>query len=192
MAQPMGGAEGLVDSARLTARDLLGDQEERLAHVEAVGRRAESVARRFSAGNRAQLVAAAYLHDIGYAPRLRATGLHPLDGARWLRDRGVDPRVCNLVAHHSGARFEAAERGLLGELEGFELEDGPGMDALVFADMTTAPDGRYVTFEQRMDDIMARYLAGDPVHRAMVRGRPVLRGSVDRTMQRLRATAHPM
>jgi hypothetical protein len=43
MTQPMGGAEGLVDWARLTARNLLGDQEERLAHVEAVVRRAEVV-----------------------------------------------------------------------------------------------------------------------------------------------------
>ena len=30
--------------------------------------------------------AAAWLHDIGYAPGLAATGLHPLDGGRYLRD----------------------------------------------------------------------------------------------------------
>jgi len=69
------------------------------------------------------------------------------------------PPIGRLVAHHSGARFEAEERGLLAELEEFDLEGGPVMDALVFADMITAPDGRYVSFEQRMDDIMARYPA---------------------------------
>jgi hypothetical protein len=32
------------------------------------------------------LEAAAWLHDIGYAPGLAVTGLHALDGARYLRD----------------------------------------------------------------------------------------------------------
>jgi hypothetical protein len=32
------------------------------------------------------LEAAGWLHDIGYAPGLAATGLYPLDGARYLRD----------------------------------------------------------------------------------------------------------
>lgn len=37
-------------------------------------------------GNAGLLVAAALLHDVGYAPRLVKTGFHPLDGARFLRD----------------------------------------------------------------------------------------------------------
>lgn len=102
----------------------------RLAHVVAVAGRAEEVATVLPVGDRLPLVAAAYLHDVGYAPALRLTGLHPLDGARWLRVQGADRRVCNLVAHHSGARFEAEERGLLSELEEFDLEVGPVMDAL--------------------------------------------------------------
>ena len=35
------------------------------------------------------LVAAAWLHDIGYAPELVETGFHPLDGARYLRREGL-------------------------------------------------------------------------------------------------------
>ena len=57
------------------------------------------------------LIAAAYLHDIGYAPELEDTGFHPLDGARWLRAQGQERLAC-LVAHHSGAWFEAEARGL--------------------------------------------------------------------------------
>lgn len=64
-------------------------------------------------------MAAAWLHDIGYTPELATTQFHPLDGARYLRD----DRVVNLVAHHSGARYEAAERGLEAELSAFPLED---------------------------------------------------------------------
>src|SRR2546430_1734487 len=53
---------------------------------------------------------AAWLHDIGYAPALAVIGFHPLDGARYLRDRtDAAPAVCALVAHHSGAVVEAAE-----------------------------------------------------------------------------------
>ncbi len=138
------------------------------------------------------LVAAAYLHDVGYARALRDTGLHQLDGARWLRAQGVDRRVCNLVAHHSGARFQAEERGLLANLAEFDLTSGPVMDALTFADMTTGSDGVYVTFEKRLDDILTRYSPDDPVHRTMMRARPVLRESIDRTARRLAGAAHPM
>ena len=142
--------------------------------------------------DRVPLLAAAYLHDVGYAPALRVTGLHSLDGARWLRGLGVDRRVCNLVAHHSSARFEAEERGLLAELEEFDLEPGPVMDGLVFADMTSGPAGGSVTFEARLDDILSRYSPDDPVHRAIMRARPVLRESVERTLRRLATGAQPM
>ena len=60
--------------------------------------------------DRAYFVAAAYLHDIGYAPELRRTGLHQLDGARYIRSHGAE-RVARLVAHHSEARFEIRLRG---------------------------------------------------------------------------------
>jgi HD domain len=187
-----GSGDGLVPWSRATTKELLADSGLRLAHAEAVGRRAEQVAAALPAEDRVPLVAAAYLHDVGHAPALRSTGLHPLDGARWLRARGVEGRVCSLVAHHSGARFEAAERGLLADLEEFGLEAGPVMDALVFADMTTGPDGGSVDFEARLADILVRYAADDPVHRAIVRARPVLRGSVERTARRLADAAHPM
>ena len=59
------------------------------------------------------LEAAAWLHDIGYHPDLADTGLHGLDGARYLRDQQhADPMLCRLVAHHSCAVIEADERGL--------------------------------------------------------------------------------
>jgi hypothetical protein len=52
------------------------------------------------------LVAAACLHDLGYAPALIETGFHGLDGARHLRALGYE-RLAGLVAYHSGARGEA-------------------------------------------------------------------------------------
>jgi len=143
--------------------------------------------------DRAVLVAAAYLHDIGYAPSLNRLGFHALDGANYLRDQGHE-RLASLVAYHSAARLEAEERGLAEELATFEFEAGPVMDALDFADMTTGPSGEAVTFDDRVEEIRSRYPADDPVHRAIARARPVLRSAVDRTRERLRnaGVGHPM
>src|SRR5215218_8547729 len=55
---------------------------------------------------------AALLHDVGCASSLNRLGFHPVDGTHFLRDNGQERLAC-LVAHHSGARFEAEERGLV-------------------------------------------------------------------------------
>jgi HD superfamily phosphodiesterase len=62
--------------------------------------------------DRPYLIAAAWLHDIGYAPPLNRLGFHPVDGARYVREQGQE-RLASLVAYHSGARLEAEERGLV-------------------------------------------------------------------------------
>jgi HD superfamily phosphodiesterase len=82
----------------------------RWRHVQSVARRAASVADRLSLTG--DLVAAAWLHDIGYAPELIDTGFHPLDGARYLRRVDVGERIVSLVAYHSYAPIEAEVRGL--------------------------------------------------------------------------------
>jgi hypothetical protein len=130
------------------------------------------------------LVAAAYLHDIGYAASLNRLGFHPVDGARFLRDHGRERLAC-LVAHHSGARFEAEERGLLQELAAFLVEDGPVPDALTSADMTVGPAGEAMTLEERVGEILGRYPPDDPVHCAIRRAHPLLHAAVDRTLRRM-------
>src|SRR5580658_2271653 len=84
----------------------------RWAHVQGVAAQARTLAPTIGIG--ADLLeAAAWRHDIGYLPELACTGLHGLDGARYLRDvQHADPMVCRLVAHHSCAVIEAEERGL--------------------------------------------------------------------------------
>jgi hypothetical protein len=184
----------LEDWAEQQASALLAGLGDRWRHVRAVARTASRVGSPLlGESDHAVLVAAAYLHDIGYAPSLNRFGFHALDGANYLRDKGHE-RLASLVAHHSAARFEAEERGLSEELSAFEAEDGPVMDALDFADMTTGPSGAPTTLDDRIEEIMRRYPADDPVHRAVVRARPVLRSAVDRTRERLRAAGagHPM
>lgn len=132
------------------------------------------------------LVAAAWLHDIGYAPTVDVTGFHPLDGARYLERLGHSRRLVCLVAHHSGARFEADERGLSAELAAFALEDSPIMDALVTADMTKGPDGARLTYRERVAEILSRYPVDSPVHAAWLRADSEIGLCVQRTEARMR------
>jgi putative nucleotidyltransferase with HDIG domain len=170
--------------AKAQVERLIAPLGDRWAHVQAVARQAAQVAEVLSAEDGDVLIAAAFLHDIGYAPSLNRLGFHPVDGARFLRDRGKERLAC-LVAHHSGAHFEAEERGLVEELAAFPAEEGPVMDALTFADMTTGPAGQPMTLDQRIDEILCRYPPDDPVHRAIVRAQPLLQAAVERTWRRL-------
>lgn len=104
------------------------------------------------------LVAAAWLHDIGYAPDLIDTGFHPIDGARFLRKLGADDRLVCLVAYHSCAVYEARVRGLEDVLLAeFRHETSPTYDALVFCDLTTGPAGERVTYPERIKEIREHY-----------------------------------
>jgi HD domain len=140
------------------------------------------------------LVAAAYMHDIGYAPSLARTGFHPLDGARWIRDHGPDGRLAQLVAHHSCAVYEARVRGLEDVLLAeFEPETSATYDALVFCDMTTGPTGKTVTFEDRISEIRERYGPAHEVTRALDLSYSSLAGCCERTLTRLcEILPHPM
>ncbi len=130
-------------------------------------------------------MSAAWLHDLGYAPELRQTGFHPLDGARHLETLGAPDRLVRLVAHRSGATYEAEQRGLSEELAAYEREDSPLLDALIYADMTTGPAGQSFDFERRLDEILDRYEPGSEVHNAIMKARPYLAAAVERTRERL-------
>ncbi|GIF74730.1 hypothetical protein Asi02nite_42480 [Asanoa siamensis] len=108
------------------------------------------------------------------------TGLHQLDGARYLRDVAqVDSLVCRLVAHHSCAAIEARNRDLAEQLLAeFPEVDGLVADALTYADMTTSPDGGPVDVDQRLAEILSRYGSGDVVAESIREASPRIIGSV--------------
>jgi putative nucleotidyltransferase with HDIG domain len=173
-------AEGL-------ARKLLeGPLPRRWAHVQGVAAQARALAPML--GDDADLLeAAAYLHDIGYAPGLDRSGLHALDGARYLRDVAqADPRLCGLVAHHSCAGMEAEERGLVDDLNReFSRPNAILEDALAYCDMTTTPTGDVIAVHDRLSEIVQRYGPGDIVTRFIRKAGPDLVNSVMRTQSRL-------
>ena len=177
-----------VGAARELAFDLLGGLGDRWAHSRAVAARAEQALAVVTREQGSALLAAAWLHDIGYVASLRDTGFHPLDGARHLQAQGWDPLVVGLVAQHSGARFVADVRGLREELDALS---GPGCtegalpDALTWADQTTSADGRVVDVETRFTDMLLRHGPQSPNARCHHLRGPALREAVARTDDRL-------
>ena len=157
---------------RSTSALLQGLSGARHAHSLEVGRKAAAAAAQQHLVDPAfvvDLVTAAQVHDIGYRPDLALTGFHPLDGAIALRQAGFSDLTCHLVAHHTGATKEAAMRGIpASAFAPFAYppqEAAPLRAVLAWADLTTSPDGRSVTVEDRLAEILTRYPSHDVVHR---------------------------
>lgn len=177
--------------AARTAHHYLADPlPKRWSHVRGAGRQADRVGRELlPADERELLVAAALLHDIGYAKPLVRSGFHPLDGAWFLTEAGVPPRVCALVAHHSAAAATARLRGLSAQLAEFPDERTLLRDALWYVDLTTDPSGRPITFDERIAGIRARHGPDSLNVRALEAGGLVERAAaVGRVSRRLTTT----
>ena len=114
------------------------------------------------------------------------TGLHTLDGARYLRDtQHADVMLCRLVAHHSCAIIEAEERGLADVLT-LEFKPAPQIlsSVLTYCDMTTSPDGELVSAEKRLAEIQQRYSPGHLVSRSIQRATPMILRAVEQVQDR--------
>lgn len=173
-----------IDWAAEQAHILLSPLGNRWFHVLGVVERARSIGHILNDQDHKDLLVAAYLHDIGYAPSLKKVGFHPLDGAIYIRNHGHE-RIACLVAHHFAARYEAHLRGCDFLLESFPREKSPLADALEYCDATTGPTGEHISLKQRAAEIRSRYQEGDVVVQALTKATPVLSLAVARTQRRL-------
>jgi hypothetical protein len=187
----LGSVNTLASRAEQLARALLQEPlPRRWAHIQGVAARACSLAPVLGA-DADLLEAAAWQHDIGYAPGLALTGLHQLDGARYLRDaQHADVLLCRLVAYHSCAIIEADERGLADVLSR-EFKPAPYAlsSVLTFSDMITSPDGELVPVEQRLAELQDRYGPGHLVSRSIQRATPMILRAVKQVQNRAAHTA---
>jgi hypothetical protein len=180
----------LVRDARHLAQTLLVELPERWRHTVGVAERAAELTDTLAGEADARaLVAAAWLHDIGYAEQLRDTGFHPLDGGLHLRALGWPDRVACLVAHHSEAICIAEAWGLADRLAEFPREGTAVADALTYADQTIGPNGRAMEIDERLADMLRRHGPDSPNARAHPRRAPLLRAAGCRVESRRRAAA---
>lgn len=150
-------SEELIEASRELVGRMLAEDPKRLRHSAAVAARAQTLAATVARSEVDSLIAAAWLHDIGYGFRLRDSGFHPLDGALYLRREGWPEPVCALVAHHSGSRFVARLLELDDRLSAFKFVEDPQSDALTVADNTAGLDGTIMTVNERLRDKLTRH-----------------------------------
>jgi putative nucleotidyltransferase with HDIG domain len=191
--RPPGTGSALVARAREMAGGLLeglDDQGRRWRHTVAVAARARQAAPTFAGAEAEVLEAAAWLHDVGYAPAAARSGFHPVDGADYVRSHLGNDAVAGLIAQHSGACFVAAARGMSDLMLPFArpgFRTGPVADALTWADQTTGPDGGTVTVEQRLHETLVRHGPDSPNARAHAERAPAIIAAVHATEARLAA-----
>lgn len=172
---------GVVECRDL-ARELLGSGAgSRWAHVFAVATTAHVLAD--PVGDEI-IECAAWLHDVGYAEEVVDTGMHAIDGAGFLDREGVPRGIVSLVAFHTGAEYEAQERGLIDKLIQFERPPQDQLDALILADLISSPTGERISVSDRLDEVPLRYEPQHPVHRAILRARPYLEECAERAAKR--------
>ena len=172
------------DSIEL-AREYVGQMDDRWAHVSTVGRVVQELLVSGMNEVTEDVVCAAWLHDIGYSPAVVVTGFHPLDGAKFLQSAGAPSAVVALVGHHTGAAYEAEERGLADEWRALPCPDADSLDILTMVDLAIGPSGEPELDVDRIAGILSRYGEGDPVHRAVAKSRDLLLASSARGKARL-------
>jgi hypothetical protein len=154
-------------AAATLATDLLSGVGARLWHTRTVACQAQRASVHLEPPWRQALVDAAWLHDVARSAELADTGLHCLDGARFLRRDGWAAETCQLVAWHSAPLAEATLRGLHHELIAeFDRPPKIACDALTWADMTSSPTGEIWGVEQRVAEILDRYPRASVTYRA--------------------------
>ena len=167
-----------------------GAPPRRWAHVQGVAARARSLAPVLGA-DADLLEAAAWLHDIGYAPDL----------ARRACTRSTAPGTCATPSTPTPCcagwspitptpSSKPSERGLADVL-GLEFEPAPYLlsSVLTYCDMTTSPDGELVPVEQRLAEIHHRYGPGHLVSRSIQRATPMILRAVEQVQDRAARSA---
>lgn len=107
------------------------------------------------------IVASAILHDIGYSKEITKTNFHPVDGYVFLKEKGYNKIVLDVVLHHTGAEelVKMTREDLLPHYNCSELEETSllAVSIVSLADFHVNGYGVIVTPEERLEDIRVRH-----------------------------------
>ncbi len=86
------------------------------------------------------------------------------------------------MAHHSGARYVASARHLDTELAAFTYRQSALADALTVADQTAGPNGKLMTVDERLDDMLSRHGPDSHTAAAHPRREPYIHAATHRVV----------
>lgn len=141
----------IVTRARALAADVLRSDAPVYEHCARAAVQTVALAQAVPSSARADVTAAAWLHDIGYASALQRTGFHPLDGALFLIREQWPERIVRLVAHHSLAALEAPFYGVGHHMNVIEAVPGLDADILIVADLTSGAGSPAPSVRERLE-----------------------------------------
>ena len=147
----------LVRDAQTLAHTLLAEYPCRLDHVGGAAMIAGMAAGALRVEHADTVIAAAWLHDIGYAAAVARTGFHPLDGALFLAREGWPDPVVFMVAHHSHAAVLAPYYGVHHHMALLEHVEGQADDIITFSDLRAGTNGLGADPRDRIDDMRQRH-----------------------------------
>jgi HD superfamily phosphodiesterase len=82
----------MVERARAQAEDRLAELPRRLGHLRGVADAAHRLVAQLGPAESESVMAATWLHDIGYSSSVTVAGFHPVDGAESARTQGFPER----------------------------------------------------------------------------------------------------
>jgi hypothetical protein len=137
------------------------------------------------------LLQACYLHDIGYSPKLNHYDFHPLDGAIFAKEKGFSKPVVAAVLFHSCAYETVLETRLdllpiYEENMDLDEKDRTFIDLVTYCDLHTSPTGRFITLEERVQDVVERYGENHPVGQMMLANKKSYEQTIERVKKKLK------
>ncbi|MFD1721369.1 HD domain-containing protein [Amnibacterium endophyticum] len=177
--------DGMVGRARLLSRELLREDPQRMAHSAGVAHVVGRTATALALPERDLLVAAAWLHDVGYASPAVRRRVHGVDDAVRAEAAGMPPLVVELVAHHSCAVLEARRAGVHDVLRRFAPPPAPLMDVLDHADAVVSKQGLPRTSTIRLWEAVHRHQDDRIRYEALLVALPARERAVRRVEARL-------
>lgn len=119
-----------------------------------------------------QYLLSAELHDIGYSQKLNSVGFHPYDGYVFCKDNDINDLVSKAVLFHSGAYIQVLINNLtdfnqiyLEKAKSLTEEEMELIDILTFCDNHADGRGKFVSLDDRIQDIENRYKGKtSPIH----------------------------
>ncbi|QCV56729.1 HD domain-containing protein [Thermoactinomyces vulgaris] len=169
----------------------LSPEENRYHHILGVVRGMQEILPRLELEQetKAQLIQAAYLHDVGYSKQLNQYNFHPLDGAVFAQQSGFSKPVIAAILFHSEA-YETVKKARTDLLNIYETnkqlldeQDRLFIDLITYCDVQTSPQGEKISLDKRVQDVVNRYGEDHPVSQMMIFCKPKYQNTIDRVNQ---------